>query len=158
MRKSTKARQGHDHNHCIEDAVAAAERLCTAKGLRFTLLRRRVLELVWSGHKPVGAYALLDQLRDEGLGSAPPTIYRALDFLLEQKFIHRVVSLNAYIACIDLDHPHQGQFVICTKCGSTAEIHAEGITSGLNREGRALGFKVEHQVIELSGLCTRCQA
>ena len=71
--------KGHDHEHCIEDAVAAAERLCAKKGLRFTPLRKRVLELVWSSHKPVGAYALLDSLRDEDLGSAPPTVYRALD-------------------------------------------------------------------------------
>ena len=92
MKKSGKAgatalHDHHDHAHCIEDAVAAAEKLCAQKGLRFTPLRRRVLELVWTGHKPVGAYALLDQLRDEDLGSAPPTVYRALDFLIEKKIV-----------------------------------------------------------------------
>jgi Fur family zinc uptake transcriptional regulator len=82
----------HDHEHCVEDAVAAAERLCEAKGLRFTPLRRRVLELVWSSHKPVGAYALLDSLRTEELGSAPPTVYRALDFLIENGLSSIVAS------------------------------------------------------------------
>jgi Fur family zinc uptake transcriptional regulator len=141
----------------VDKALHKAEVLCQQRGVRLTPRRRRALELILTANQPVGAYTLLSELKS-GAKMGPPTIYRALDFLLEQKFIHRVVSLNAFIACIDLDHPHQGQFVICTKCGSTAEIHAEQITSGLNREGRALGFKVEHQVIELSGLCTRCQA
>jgi len=141
----------------VEKALRKAELLCQQRGVRLTPQRRRALELILAANQPVGAYTLLSELKSGGK-MGPPTIYRALDFLLEQKFIHRVVSLNAYIACIDLDHPHQGQFVICTKCGSTAEIHAEEITRGLNREGRALGFKVEHQVIELTGLSTRCQA
>ena len=89
----------HDHKHCVEDALAAAERLCAAKDLRFTPLRRRVLELVWSSHKPVGAYALLDKLRNEDLGSAPPTVYRALDFLIENGLIHRIERMNAFIGC-----------------------------------------------------------
>ena len=142
----------------VDKALRKAELLCHERGVRLTPQRRRALELILAASQPVGAYTLLSELKSGGGKMGPPTIYRALDFLLEQKFIHRVVSLNAYIACIDLDHPHQGQFVICTRCGSTAEIHAEDITRSLNREGRVLGFKVEHQVIELSGLCTRCQA
>ena len=68
MKKPAKAAtHNHDHKLCVEDAVAAAEKLCAEKGLRFTPLRRRVLELVWSSHKPVGAYALLDSLRTEDL-------------------------------------------------------------------------------------------
>ena len=71
MKKSAKAAvHSHDHEHCVEDALAAADKLCVEQGLRFTPLRRRVLELVWSSHKPVGAYALLDGLRNEELGSA----------------------------------------------------------------------------------------
>jgi Fur family zinc uptake transcriptional regulator len=100
VKKTAKAaHNSHDHKHCVEDALAAAERLCADKDLRFTPLRRRVLELILSSHKPVGAYALLDQLRNEDLGSAPPTVYRALDFLIENGLIHRIERMNAFIGC-----------------------------------------------------------
>jgi Fur family zinc uptake transcriptional regulator len=103
VKKSAKAAvHSHDHEHCVEDALAAADKLCAEQGLRFTPLRRRVLELVWSSHKPVGAYALLDKLRSEDLGSAPPTVYRALDFLIEHGLIHRIERMNAFIGC---SHP-----------------------------------------------------
>ena len=128
MKKPAKAAQlNHDHDHCVEDALAAAERLCAKKDLRFTPLRRRVLELVWSSHKPVGAYALLDQLRDEDLGSAPPTIYRALDFLIENGLIHRIERMNAFIGCSHPGEAHRGFFLICGECGNAEELHSDGL-------------------------------
>ena len=144
MRKSTKAaptkaKRGHDHEHCIEDAVSAAEKLCAAKGLRFTPLRRRVLELVWSGHKPVGAYALLDQLRDEDLGSAPPTIYRALDFLIEHGLIHRIERMNAFIGCSHPGEAHRGFFLICgamRQCRGTGKRHRRRHDRGVREPPR----------------------
>ena len=125
--RTAHAQQGHDHEHCIEDAVAAAEKLCADKGLRFTPLRRRVLELVWSSHKPVGAYALLDQLRDEDLGSAPPTVYRALDFLIEHGLIHRIERMNAFVGCSHPGEAHRGFFLICGECGNAEEMESVGV-------------------------------
>ena len=97
------------------------------KDLRFTPLRQRVLELVWSSHKPVGAYALLDQLRDEDLGSAPPTIYRALDFLIEHGLIHRIERMNAFIGCSHPGEAHRGFFLICGECGNAEELDSAGL-------------------------------
>ena len=117
----------------------AAEKLCAAKGLRFTPLRRRVLELVWSGHKPVGAYALLDQLRDEDLGSAPPTVYRALDFLIEHGLIHRIERMNAFIGCSHPGEAHRGFFLICGECGNAEELESDRcrpLDRGLRRPPR----------------------
>lgn len=85
----------HHHATCIEDALATAEKLCSERKQRFTPLRRRVLELVWQSHRPVGAYEILRQLTAEEGCPAPPTVYRALDFLLDQGFIHRINALNA---------------------------------------------------------------
>ena len=107
--------------------LAAAEKLCADKGLRFTPLRRRVLELVWSSHKPVGAYALLDQLRDEDLGSAPPTVYRALDFLIENGLIHRIERMNAFVGCSHPGEAHRGFFLICGECGNAEEMESDGV-------------------------------
>ena len=86
---------GHDHSSCVEDALAAAHEVCSTKGARLTPLRERILELVWLSHKPVGAYTLLDLIKLEHNSAAPPTIYRALDFLMEHGLVHRIKSLNA---------------------------------------------------------------
>ena len=160
MRKSGNAEaparhDHHDHNHCIEDAVAAAERLCSERGLRFTPLRRRVLELVWSSHKPVGAYALLDALRSEALGSAPPTVYRALDFLERQGLAHRIESLNAYVACRQGDKPHVAAFLICDCCHTSREVETGG-PPDLIAAGEKMGFAFKGVTIEGHGLCAEC--
>ena len=93
----------HDHSRCVAEALAEAEALCAKQGTRLTTLRKRVLELVWASHKPLGAYDILGVLSEEdGRRAAPPTVYRALDFLLENGLVHRIASLNAFIGCV---HP-----------------------------------------------------
>src|SRR5215470_19039883 len=89
----------HDHESCVEMALDRAATLCGERGARLTELRRNVLALVWEGHEPVGAYHILDALRRRHPGAAPPTVYRALEFLGEQGLIHRIESLNAYVGC-----------------------------------------------------------
>jgi len=147
----------HDHGRCVADAVAAAERLCKRDGLAFTALRRRVLELVWSSHGPVGAYELLDALRGEGRRAAPPTVYRALEFLRAHGLVHRIESLNAFIGCARPDRHHGGQFLICRDCGAAAEIDDPTIAGAVHRRAAALGFTVDRQTIEISGQCPRCR-
>jgi Fur family transcriptional regulator, zinc uptake regulator len=115
-----------------------------------------VLELVWRSHAPVGAYALLDVLRGEGRNAAPPTIYRALDFLLDNGLIHRIESLNAFVGCSDPRRPHQGQHLICRNCGSVTEIAAAEIIAAVRRSAGAVGFTVERQMVELAGVCAAC--
>jgi Fur family zinc uptake transcriptional regulator len=150
-------RAGHDHGHCVEDALDRADSVCLAQGARLTELRRAVLELVWRGHEPVGAYALLDALKEAHPNAAPPTIYRALDFLAAHGLIHRIESLNAYIGCAHPERPHAGQFLICAKCSSAAEIDDPSITRALAKSANGLGFAVTRQTVELSGLCPSCR-
>ncbi|HEY5210068.1 MAG TPA: Fur family transcriptional regulator [Stellaceae bacterium] len=151
------ARAQHDHGHCVEDALDRAGAVCATQGARLTELRRAVLELVWRGNEPVGAYALLDALRDAHPGAAPPTVYRALEFLATHGLIHRIESLNAYIGCAHPERPHAGQFLICAKCSAAAEIDDPSIARALTKSANGLGFAVTHQTVELSGLCPRCQ-
>jgi Fur family zinc uptake transcriptional regulator len=138
--------------------LGQAEQLCLQRGVRFTPQRRRVLELILEAAQPVGAYTLLTELKGPAAKMGPPTIYRALEFLLEQRFIHRIVSLNAFVACLDVDHPHESQFLICTACRATEEIHIDKISRTLDEEIRARGYKVDRQMVEVSGLCPRCRA
>lgn len=142
----------------VAQIIKCAVNLCQQRGVRLTPLRRQVLELVLHYRKPVGAYTLLEDLHDEqGRRAAPPTVYRALNFLLEQGLIHRITSLNAFTACAYLSHPHVGQFLICECCGDATEFDAPNINKDIMQHAQQLGFKVEKQTIEISGQCAHCQ-
>jgi Fur family transcriptional regulator, zinc uptake regulator len=147
----------HDHESCVEEALDRAAQLCAARGARLTELRRQVLQLVWRGHEAVGAYAVLEALRRSHPGAAPPTVYRALDFLIEHGLIHRIESLNAYVGCSRPEQRHMSQFLICGKCGGAAELDDPAIADAVLRRASELGFAVEQQTIELRGLCPRCR-
>lgn len=158
MKKTAKtAERSHDHEHCVEDALAAAEKLCADKDLRFTPLRRRVLELVWSSHKPVGAYALLDRLRNEELGSAPPTVYRALDFLIEHGLIHRIERMNAFVGCSHPGEAHRGFFLICGNCGNAEELDSNGLADTITASATRRGFTARDMTLEVTGTCAECR-
>ncbi|RMF07682.1 MAG: transcriptional repressor [Alphaproteobacteria bacterium] len=148
----------HDHSLCIERALDAAEKICAQNGVRLTALRRRVLELVWQSHKPVTAYDLLDRLRTEKRNAAPPTVYRALDFLREQGLVHRLDSLNAFLGCNHPDRAHRGGFLICTACHAVEEIRESGqLRQAIGEEASARGFEITSSMVEILGLCAQCR-
>ncbi|MBT8100668.1 MAG: transcriptional repressor [Gammaproteobacteria bacterium] len=148
----------HNHDDCVEQAIAVAEAICLERGLRFTPTRRRVLELVWGSHKPIGAYDLLARLGDDARSAAPPTVYRALDFLVEAGLVHRLDSLNAFIGCPDPADSHAGQFLICRVCRSVTELGDAQIESLVRDRAGAFGFTAIRQMLEIEGLCERCQS
>ena len=150
-------RKGHDHVRCVADAMADAARLCRERGARLTPLRARVLEIVWQSHKPAGAYDILAVLADEGRSAAPPTVYRALDFLLEQGLVHRLASLNAVVGCSRPGHAGAGQFLICRACGNAAEINDTGIERAIGRSAASQGFAVRGHSVEIDGICPDCR-
>lgn len=140
-------------------ALDAATQQCERHGVRFTALRRRVLELVWTSHEPVGAYALLDILKAEGHAAAPPTVYRTLDFLIEQGLVHRLERLNAFVGCPRPDESHSAHFLICTDCGRATELHdATELDLAVQKAASSLGFTVTRRTVEVEGLCPDCQA
>jgi Fur family zinc uptake transcriptional regulator len=141
----------------IEFALTRAQRICTLRGARLTPLRRHVFELILGADQPTRAYALLGQLEQERGKLGPPTVYRALDFLLAHKLIHKVETSNAFVACEDVEHKHESQFMICEDCGATEEIRDDEIVRSLRRLGEGRGFAVERQVIEARGLCPACR-
>ncbi|WP_439594703.1 Fur family transcriptional regulator [Falsiroseomonas sp.] len=146
----------------LELALDRAAATCLRHGAQLTELRRQVLRLVLQSAQPIGAYALLDQLRGARRGAAPPTVYRALDFLLAQGLIHKVERLNAFIGCDETghghahgsDHPHQ--FLICGQCGSTAEICDSATIAAIAAAAGRSGFVPHRTTIEVEGLCARC--
>lgn len=147
----------HDHDACVADVLAAIEAVCDRRKLRLTPLRRRVLELVWASHHPVGAYDILDRLGQERGRVAPPTVYRTLGFLAEHGFVHRIDTLNAFVGCTRPGASHRAYFLICRVCRSAAEIDDNRIGEALARFAARASFDVEAETVELTGVCRRCR-
>lgn len=150
-------KMAHNHQRCVEDAMESAEKVCSERGARLTPLRRRVLELVWESHEAIKAYDLLDRLGDEAGSAKPPTVYRALDFLMEQGLIHRIESANAYVGCRHPETRHDFQLLICDECRHVEEIESDAVTQALRDRARAKGFEVSHQTVEVHGRCPACR-
>ncbi|MCW8847552.1 MAG: transcriptional repressor [Sedimenticola sp.] len=139
-----------------QNALRVADQLCQGRGVRLTPQRRQVLEILCDHHKPMGAYDILDLLKSELPAAKPPTVYRALEFLLEQGLVHRLESLNAYVSCIHPEHPHASQFLICRDCGEVRELESRSVDRTLDSALKACGFAADSQVIEVTGRCLRC--
>ena len=144
------------HVHHADEYVAEVERICGVRSLRLTPLRADVLRLVADSDRPVKAYDLLDRIRASKAASAPPTVYRALDFLLEHGFIHKLESINSFIACHHPGATHEVPFLICDGCQFTVELEDERIPELLQEKARALGFAPQAQTLEVHGLCAEC--
>lgn len=146
----------HDHTTCSEITLKSAEEYCRRNNLKLTETRRKVLELLLVAHRALGAYPLLDLLKESGFRSQPTVAYRALDFLVKHGFAHKIKSLNAFIACTHPDRNHSPAFMICRQCETVAETNPEIPGFNVSVDERSLGFKVEQTVIELQGLCHTC--
>jgi len=146
----------HNHAKCVADALALADTRCAERGLRLTPVRRKVLELLLQEHRALGAYAILDLLRKEGFASQPPVAYRALEFLSENGFVHKIERLNAFIACHHPEEGHLPVFMICRVCDTVAETHSGPADKALISAASAEGFQIEHTVVEAKGVCPTC--
>jgi len=149
----------HDHGHCIADALEAAQELCRKRGVRLTELRAQVLEFIWQSHKPLGAYSLMEMLAQASTRRvAPPTVYRALEFLLAQGLIHRINALNAFVGCPSPGQRHQSHFLLCHHCGVAIELSSNALTQMINLCAQDAGFHVVSQSLEIMGICPSCRA
>jgi Fur family zinc uptake transcriptional regulator len=138
----------------VATALGAAEAACAERGERLTLLRRRTLEILLESHAAQGAYDVLARLEAEGFGSKPPVAYRALSFLVENGFAHRIEGISAFVACARPGEPHEPSFLVCRSCRRVAE---EAVAPPLAPEAAAEGFVVERTVVEAQGLCFACR-
>lgn len=146
----------HDHDACIDDALKRAEVICAERGVRLTDIRKTVLEMVWRGHIAVKAYDLLDQLSASNRSAKPPTVYRALEFLMEQGLVHKIESLNAFIGCPHPEGNHLSQFLICDGCGHVEEVQSSDLADAISDKTKQTGFVVNRQTVEIHGKCMQC--
>ncbi len=140
----------------IEVALGKAAKVCKKHGARLTDVRKNVLELIWSSEQPSKAYDLLKELQKNDPSAKPPTIYRALDFLLELGLIHKLHRFNAYVKC---KHPEEKKpcfFLICTNCHVVTESHEGAYGKLINKASMSFDFKPQEATFEIEGLCQQC--
>ena len=151
----------HHHVHDAKAFVAAVEHARQGGGQGLRAVRGGGRKMITEAGKPVKAYELLEWVRaTKGVGAdAPPTVYRALDFLMANGFVHKLESVNAFVAC---HHPNSAQhsvpFLICDRCHSAVELEDRDVVAALDARAKALGFQPQAQTLEVHGLCARCAA
>ncbi len=160
LTNSRLAYHTHDHKRCVNAALSRAKIVCDDSHVRLTPIREAVLRTIWACHRPLGAYDIVDKMTlnpASGKRILAPTVYRSIEFLLEQGLIHRIATLNAYIGCPFPGSNHSDFFLICRKCGSAAECSADQLNVAVSQTAKRAHFQVESQVIEIVGLCPECQ-
>ena len=145
------------HQHDAAAILAEVTQQCESRGLRLTALRARVFELIAVSHTPAKAYDLLRALKLDHDSAAPPTVYRALEFLLEHGFVHKVESINAFVACPHPGGTHIAQFLVCDSCGNAIELDSADLPQTLIKLAQAQNFRADKLVIEVHGLCQNCK-
>ncbi len=146
----------HSHQQCIDTALKQAETVCATHGARLTDSRKHVLELIWASHEPAKAYDLLAELQKEDPSAKPPTVYRALDFLLEHGLIHKIHRLNAYVGCTHPTDKTPCFFLICTECNAVTECHDDAYPKLVANISKSHHFTPQAMSLEMEGLCEQC--
>ena len=146
----------NNHNKCFENSFEAAEEICNKQDVRFTDLRQKIFAIILQNHQPSKAYDVLNILQKEDPAAKPATVYRGLDFLLENGLIHKLHSSNTFVACW---HPLKHQkcsFLICNKCHEVQECCDQNLTEEIKQIGLKNNFKIEETTIEIRGVCASC--
>lgn len=141
-----------------QELLEQARATCQKRGARLTPVREQVFQLLAKHNGAVGAYDLLSELQQIDPAAKPATIYRALDFLNQQGFVHKIESINSFVLCDHFsDCSHPVQLLICDECGHVDEMQSENLDLALRSMADANGFKISHQIVEAHGICNKCQ-
>lgn len=147
----------HEHSRCVSSAMRDAEKVCKKRGVNLTPIRRQVLEIIWQGHNPVKAYEIIENFGSTSHPTAPPTVYRALDFLIENGLVHRIESQNAFIGCSQPVTAHKANFFICESCHRAIEIDSARLEASFEQIAADHSFQIKHKTVEIYGLCANCK-
>lgn len=145
------------HSKCVNETIVKAREICDKNNFNLTELREKILEIIFRDHKPVKAYDVLKELEKEGISDKPPTIYRALDFFIKNKIIHKIHSLNSYFVCSHLGKHSDCHFLICKKCNKIEECCNQKLTNSIKSSSSDNEFFIEDSNVEILGICKNCQ-
>jgi Fur family zinc uptake transcriptional regulator len=150
---------GHNHEQCLDQAMARARAAFAAKGLRLTPLRESVFQVIAAAqHRAIGAYEVLDRMARRGERLAPISVYRAIDALVAAGIVHRFESRNAFFAC-HAGHEQRQLVLACERCGSVAEVDGAPVFNAIDRVAEGVSFSASSAkgaVVEIWGLCANC--
>lgn len=147
-----------ESSQSLDQYLALAEKISEQHGIRLTKLRKMIFALLLQANAPVKAYDLIEKMRETGKVITPTTTYRILDFLLSEKLIHKVHTLNAYVSCsVEHQHEHSSLMVICSQCETTEEIDDTELTDTICHRLNNLGVSLKDNCIEIQGVCKKCQ-
>ncbi|MFN3233879.1 MAG: Fur family transcriptional regulator [Gammaproteobacteria bacterium] len=136
--------------------VNRAKNFCEMKKYRFTIPRERVLTALAKRNKPMGAYQIIETLSTDKEKINPPTVYRAIEFWIKHGFIHRIESMNAYIACCGF-HKHENFCMfICNNCNMVTELTMDKFPSGITEQILNKGMTIMSSFTEIYGKCCQC--
>ena len=136
--------------------IEHVENICNDKKLYFTSSRRNVLEILINANNALTAYEILDILKESLPKTKPAIVYRALDFLCENNFVHRIEINNSYMACENCEHAHVAKFLICESCNKTIELESDGFSKDLETKAKSMGFQIQSEIFEAKGICKEC--
>ena len=151
------------HNHANAKTgpgklLAAVQEMSRARGERMTNVRRDVIAAMAQLKEPQGAYKILAELNKKRSPKlSAMSLYRTLDFLIDLGVVVKLESLNAYKLCADQTHDHSHLMMICDGCGETQEVDDQPTSKKLQTLAQKHGHRLKHHIIELHGLCTRCE-
>ena len=137
------------------------QKICAHNKHNLTKKQSQVMETLTKASRPLGAYTILDELRDDGF-KAPLQVYRTLDQLISLGFVHRLESLNAYIVCqletCSSSDNLNTSFMICELCGLAQELPHTHVEVAVQILLDKLNFTPSKSTIEIRGLCNACQS
>lgn len=133
-----------------------AKTFCATHHYRFTEPRERVLSLLIDAHEAMGAYQIIDALSSDQIKINPPTVYRAIEFWHTHGFIHRVESLNAYMACCGHKHHTHAYLFICDHCHTSVELACDEFPAALATMMQHKQLTMTHSATEIHGTCHQC--
>ena len=147
----------------LKDSIESAEQKCHQRGKKLTRRRREVLTMLLQADRAVSAYELVDLCNESSNEPMPPmSVYRILEFLQAEQFVHKLETANKYIACkhIACEHEHkQPQFLICNDCHKVQELDTSSeALSSVEAAASMLNFKLLNPQLEVSGSCGLCKA
>jgi Fur family zinc uptake transcriptional regulator len=146
----------HHPDHCKEEAIAQIEKLCAERRLRLTRTRKQILAFIWDSHNPVKAYTLLEQLKQIEPSAKAPIVYRALEFLEEHCFIHKLHTINMYVICQTPQSSNHCFFYICSECYMITEEHNMMYHALIEEPAKKMQFTVGGSALEIHGICNKC--
>ena len=153
---TSKDAHDHDQNFSVDEVLGLADKHCEDNSLKLTPARRKVMEILLSEGRAMGAYEILPFLDKAGFGGQPPVVYRALEFLQKHGFVHKIERLNAFVACTHPGSDHSPAFMICRDCSLVVETESHPV-AGMKSDAETKGFAIDHTVVELEGVCADCQ-